>query len=127
MTATHFKARITFEALSGVGSTKMSRSPVARGSTYRFTAYAPTTMKRTLASNKARMMSRKSGFIGALHFPLLLAQLPSQENAFARRQLVQEFAIRVVRLLPCPVDLTGDVFPVLHFDWILSSLPMGVF
>src|SRR5437667_7441456 len=44
-------------------------------------------MNLASASNNARMMSRKSGFIGTLELPLFQTQLPGQQDTFRRRQL----------------------------------------
>ena len=61
-------------------------------------AYAPTTRKRTSASTNARNRSTKSGFIrpSARELPLLLAQLPDQQDAVRGGDLLPELHVAPV-------------------------------
>src|SRR5438093_9701922 len=91
-------ARITRGAFAGVGSTQISRSPVARGRPCSANAYAPTTRKRTSAAMNSRNRSTKSGFIGqvASQSPDLLAQLPDPQDALGLRYLHPELEVMAV-------------------------------
>ncbi|MBM4244796.1 MAG: hypothetical protein FJ148_13425 [Deltaproteobacteria bacterium] len=77
-------------AFSGVGSTRTSRSPVARGLPRTARAHAPTTRKRTSWATNACNRSRKSAarrvFLPAMQPPLLHAQLERQADAIGHRQ-----------------------------------------
>src|SRR5215470_16711155 len=91
----------------------MSRSPVARGSLWKDTAYAPTTRNLAPASDNARNRSRKSGFTGIPAFqpPDLFAQPPGFGEPFVRRDPLPELVVRLV-LGRSPHDLAErDVAP----------------
>jgi hypothetical protein len=78
------------------------------------TAYAPTMMNRASASNNARMMSRKSGFIVVLQPPLFLTQLPGQPYAIRGSQPFQELPLRFLDFLRRTAHGHGDVLTLFH-------------
>jgi len=85
-------AASTRSALSRVGRTQISMSPVARGLPWAAMANAPTTMKSAPAAVRSDNISAKSGFIGeSEEAPGVLGELPDHHHTLAgcaRHQIV---------------------------------------
>ena len=80
------RARQTRSALSAVGRTQMSRSPVARGRPCAARACAPTMRNSAPAANNAPNISPKSRFIPLSVFerPCFARELPNHSHSFRR-------------------------------------------
>jgi len=73
-------------------------------------------MNLASASNNARMMSRKSGFIGTLELPLFQTQLPGQQDTFRRRQLSQKLPLSLFDFHRRSANSQSNVSAVPHFN-----------